>query len=75
MPELTKQIVGYYKENRDEGEEFNQFLDRVGTQPMEEIAGQFRAVESLGPDTQDLYMDWNKDEVYKLERGEGECSV
>ena len=75
VPELIKQVAGYYKENRQDGEEFNQFLDRVGTKPIEEIAVQFREVEALAPETQDLYTDWSKDELYKLERGEGECAV
>ena len=75
VAELIKHIAVFYQENRQEGEEFNQFIDRVGTKPIEEIAGQHRDVASLGPDTQDLYMDWEKTALYKVERGEGECAV
>ena len=75
VPQVIKQIAGYYKENRLDGEEFNDFIDRVGTEPIKEIAGQYRDIQALGPKTQGLYMDWDKEEVYKLERGEGECAV
>ncbi len=75
VPQVIKDITGYYKENRSDGEEFNQFIDRIGTKPIEEIAVQYRDVGELGPDTIDMYMDWAKDTVYKLERGEGECAV
>ncbi len=75
VPQVVKHIAGFYKENRLDGEEFNQFIDRVGTKPIEEVARQYSTVERLGADTQDLYIDWDKTDVYKLERGEGECAV
>ena len=75
VPQVIRQIATYYKDNRLDGEEFNQFVDRVGRKFIEEIAVQYRDVAALGPDTQDLYMDWSKAEIYKLERGEGECAV
>ncbi len=75
VPQLIRQIATFYKENRLDGEEFNQFVDRVGTEPIKEIAGEFRDVAALGPDSMDLYMDWSKADIYQLERGEGECAV
>ena len=75
VPKFIRQIASFYKESRLDGEEFNQFIDRMGTKPIEEIASQYKDIGSLGPDTQDLYMDWEKTEVYKLERGEGECAI
>ena len=75
VPQLIKHVATFYKDSRLDGEEFNQFIDRVGTKPIEEIAGQYRELAPLGPETQDLYMDWQKTDLYKLERGEGECAV
>ena len=75
VPEVVKEITAHYKLNRQDGEEFEDFVDRVGIEPFVDIVGQHRAVEALGPDTMDLYMDWDRPEVYKLERGEGECAV
>jgi sulfite reductase beta subunit-like hemoprotein len=75
VPQFVKDIMVFYKENRDNGEEFNDFVDRIGTKPIAALAGAYREVAPLGPDTQDLYMDWNKTELYKVERGEGECAI
>jgi sulfite reductase beta subunit-like hemoprotein len=75
VPQVIKDIAGFYKENRQDGEEFNRFLDRVGTKPIEEIAGRYKEVAPLGPDSTDLYMDWAKTDIYRLERGEGECAI
>ena len=75
VPQVVRDIAAYYKGNRLEGEEFNQFIDRVGRKPIEEIVIQYKEVGALGPDTQDVYMDWSQDDIYKLERGEGECAV
>ena len=75
MPELIRRIATFYKADRLDGEEFNEFVDRMGTKPFEAIVEQLKDVGALGPDTQDVYMDWGKLELYKLERGEGECAV
>ena len=75
VPEVIGQIVRFYKDNRLDTEEFNQFVDRIGTKPIEEIVARYRDVAPLSSDTLDLYTDWEKAEVYKLERGEGECAV
>ena len=75
VPELIRRIATFYKADRLDGEEFNEFVDRMGTKPFEAIVEQLKDVGALGPDTQDVYMDWGKLELYKLERGEGECAV
>ena len=75
VPHVVKDIVTYYQGSRQGGEEFNDFLDRVGPGPIEAIISQHVDVGPLGPDTRDLYTDWAHTDVYKLERGEGECAV
>ena len=75
VPQVIRHIAAFYKENRQDGEEFNQFIDRMGTKPIQAIAEEYRDVGALSQDTQDLYMDWEKTDIYKLERGEGECAV
>ena len=74
-PKVVASITAYYKDHRAEGEEFNQFIDRVGQDPVKEIIAQYSDVPALGPDSQDTYMDWQRADIYKLERGEGECAV
>ena len=75
-PSVLKTIVTYYKDNRaDQAERFNQFLDRVG---LEELTGVAIAAEESAQKAapgSDMYVDWERTNLYKLERGEGECAI
>ncbi len=75
VPELVRNIVEFYQEKRHDGEKFNDFVDRLGKGPFEELAGQHAGVGPLNKDTLDTYMDWGKTILFKVERGEGECSL
>ena len=75
VPGVLKEVVSYYKENRSDGESFNQFLDRVGVEELTEVASKAQqAIADAAPGS-DLYVDWERSNLYKLERGEGECMV
>ena len=76
VPSVVKSIVTYYKDNRqNENELFNQFLNRVGLEEVTTIAAK---AQETGENTQpgsDMYVDWERTDLYVLERGEGECAV
>ena len=75
VPGVLKHVVNYYKDNRNDGEKFNQFLDRVGLEELTEVAEKAQlAVANAAPGS-DMYVDWERTNLYKLERGEGECAV
>ncbi|MBC8279350.1 MAG: nitrite/sulfite reductase [Chloroflexi bacterium] len=75
VPGVLNQVVSYYKDNRNDGEKFNQFLDRVGLEEMTEVANQAQEAAAAAAPGSDLYKDWERTNLYKLERGEGECAV
>ena len=75
IPAATRRLLDFYRDQRHEGEEFNDFVQRTGTDAFEAILSEFREVGALSKDTLDYYMDWGKTVLYKLERGEGECAV
>ncbi len=75
VPELTERILDHYTKNRQNGESFNDFIDRVGPAEFAPMVAELQEVGPLGKDTIRLYMDWEKTIPYKLERGEGECAV
>ena len=75
VPLFMNEIISFYQDNRSKEEPFNDFVDRVGTEPFERLADQFRDVGSLNKENLDTYMDWGKTILYKIERGEGECAV
>ena len=75
VPGVLKEVVSYYKENRSDGEGFNQFLDRVGLEDLTEVAAKAQQDAADAAPGSDLYVDWERSNLYKLERGEGECMV
>ncbi len=73
-PEAVQAVINHYLENRQEGEPFVEFVDRVGPKSFEPLFDGFREV---GPMHQDIamYMDWGKEELFHVVRGEGECAI
>ena len=74
-PEVLVAILDYYKSQRRDGETFNSFVERSGSEPFEGIIGEFKDVGPLNRDNISNYMDWERTIIYKMERGEGECAV
>lgn len=75
-PEALKSVLETYKANRNVGEQFHAFIERFGTDYFEEEFSKLKGeVGPLDRDHIQTYMDWGKTVVYKLERGEGECSI
>jgi len=75
VPGVIKQITSHYKEQKNDGESFNEFLDRVGLEQVGEIAAAAAASAQSAASGSDLYFDWDRTNIYKVERGEGECAV
>jgi sulfite reductase beta subunit-like hemoprotein len=75
VPVALQEIIGLYKEQRDEGERFKDFVVRVGPKTFEPIMAEHRETRELNRESIETYMDWDKTVIYKMERGEGECST
>ena len=75
VPQVVREITSYYKDNRQGEESFNQFLDRVGLEELTAVATEAQRVTETADAGSDLYIDWERTNIYKLERGEGECAV
>jgi sulfite reductase beta subunit-like hemoprotein len=73
-PEAIRKIIQHYQDNRSEGEEFVAFVDRVGPKTFDPLLDEFKEVGPVHQDI-DMYMDWGKDELFTVVRGEGECAV
>ncbi|MBI4339471.1 MAG: nitrite/sulfite reductase, partial [Chloroflexi bacterium] len=59
-PEALQRILAYYQRDRQAGEPFNAFVDRVGLKAFDNLLDDMKEVGPLGRDTIDLYMDWAK---------------
>jgi sulfite reductase beta subunit-like hemoprotein len=75
VPHMVREIASYYKEQRRAQESFNQFLDRVGLEELTTVAAEAQAKAATAEAGSDMYVDWERTNLYKLERGEGECAV
>ena len=75
MPDVIKRLIGFYQDERNEGETFKKFVTRRGAATFEPILAEFKENRELNRTTIDNYMDWDRTVIYKLERGEGECAV
>ncbi|SVB09229.1 uncharacterized protein METZ01_LOCUS162083 [marine metagenome] len=75
VPEAIGKILSHYKTDRKSGEEFKEYVARVGAESIEPILEEFKNLPELNRDSLQYYMDWTKTVKYQLERGEGECAV
>jgi sulfite reductase beta subunit-like hemoprotein len=75
VPAALKKVLEFYRDQREEGEQFKDFVQRVGPGAFEPVVAGFKEERELNRDSIDAYMDWDKTVIYKLERGEGECAL
>jgi sulfite reductase beta subunit-like hemoprotein len=75
VPEAVGRWIRFYESDRQDGEAFNAFVDRVGEKPFEELARDLTLPVEFGDDTISTFIDWNRTDVFVVQRGEGECAV
>jgi sulfite reductase beta subunit-like hemoprotein len=75
VPDAVERWIRHYQENREEGEEFNAFAERVGPEVFQEQVKDLALPVEFNADNLLHFLDWDRTEAYKVERGEGECAV
>src|SRR5262249_24595592 len=75
VPDAVERWVRFYEADRADGEEFNDFVERVGTEAFESQVKDLSMPIEFSLSTLDHFVDWSRSEPYKVERGEGECAV
>jgi sulfite reductase beta subunit-like hemoprotein len=75
VPDAVERWVRHYEADRKDGEPFNAFVERSGTERFEELVSDLALPVEFGPEHITHFIDWNRSELYKVERGEGECAV
>jgi sulfite reductase beta subunit-like hemoprotein len=75
IPDAVERWLRHYEENRGDGEEFNDFVERTGTASFEELVSDLKMPVEFNAENLTHFIDWNRSEPYKVERGEGECAV
>jgi len=75
VPEAIERWINQYQANREDGEEWNDYLARVGTGELEELVKDLSMPVDFGLETMNQFIDWNRDVPFQVVRGEGECAV
>jgi sulfite reductase beta subunit-like hemoprotein len=75
VPDVIESWLKFYESDREDGEEFNAFVERVGTTAFEAIAKPLALPAEFNLENMQQFIDWNRREPYQVIRGEGECAV
>jgi len=75
VPEAIERWIRFYESERSEGEEFNAFVDRVGTEQFESCVKDLTMPIEFSLENMSYFIDWSKSAPFEVIRGEGECAV
>ncbi len=75
VPDAIERWIGHYEANRKQGEEWNDFVERVGTTELEGLVKDLSMPVDFGLETMNTFIDWNRNVPFEVVRGEGECAV
>ena len=75
VPEAVERWIRLYESEREEGEPFNAFVDRVGTELFAAAAKDLSLPVEFNLENLQHFIDWSRTDPYRVERGEGECAV
>src|SRR5215211_4425976 len=75
VPDAVERWIRMYEDERNDGETFNSYAERVGKGHFEESVKDLSMPVEFSLENLDHFIDWSRSEPYKVERGEGECAV
>jgi sulfite reductase beta subunit-like hemoprotein len=75
VPEAVERWLRHYQAARVEGEDFNAFVERVGTTEFEGLVKDLALPPEFSLETMNSFIDWSRSEPFEVIRGEGECAV
>src|SRR3954452_2650013 len=75
VPDAVERWIRLYESEREDGEPFPQFVDRVGAEPFQEAVKDLAMPVEFNLENLQHFIDWSRNEPYQVIRGEGECAV
>ncbi len=75
VPEAIERWIRHYEADREEGEMWGAYAQRVGTGVLEEQVKELSLPVDFSLETMNTFIDWNRDVPFEVIRGEGECAV
>jgi sulfite reductase beta subunit-like hemoprotein len=75
VPEAVERWVRFYESEREQGELFRTFVDRIGASEFEARVKDLTLPIEFNLENMNHFIDWNRETPYVVARGEGECAV
>ena len=75
LAEFDQSEGGGKSSNREDGEDWNSYVERVGTGELEALVKDLSLPVDFGLETMNDFIDWNRNVPFEVIRGEGECAV
>ena len=75
VPEAVERWLRMYEAEREGGEAFNAFADRVGKTRFEDEVRELSLPIEFSLENMSHFIDWERGEPFQVIRGEGECAV
>jgi sulfite reductase beta subunit-like hemoprotein len=75
VPEAVDRWIRHYEANRNDGEEWTDFVERIGTSELEALVKDLSMPVDFGLETMNEFIDWDRSVPFEVIRGEGECAV
>jgi sulfite reductase beta subunit-like hemoprotein len=75
VPEAVERWIRFYESDRQDGEEFRVFVDRVGASEFEARVKDLTMPIEFNLDNMNYFIDFNREGPFEVQRGEGECAV
>jgi sulfite reductase beta subunit-like hemoprotein len=75
VPEAVERWIRQYESDREDGEEWQEYLARVGAATLETQVKDLSMPVDFGLETMNTFIDWKRDVPFEVVRGEGECAV
>jgi sulfite reductase beta subunit-like hemoprotein len=75
VPDAVERWIRYYEAERADGEEFNEFVTRVGEKAFEDLVRELSLPVEFSLETITEFIDWDRAAPFQVVRGEGECAI
>jgi sulfite reductase beta subunit-like hemoprotein len=75
VPDAVERWLRMYEAERQDGEEFNPFAERVGGIRFEDEVRDLALPIDFSLENMSHFIDWQRKEPFQVIRGEGECAV
>ncbi|HEU0024655.1 MAG TPA: nitrite/sulfite reductase [Thermoleophilaceae bacterium] len=75
VPEAVERWLRMYEAEREDGEAFNAYAERVGQTRFEDEVRELGLPIEFNLENMNHFIDWQRKEPFQVIRGEGECAV